>query len=893
MTGRKLAPLQIEEIQLLPGEEWQDAPESWRFVRVKSGAGYWLGAGPVRALSAGDVFVAGPGAEGVLRASQIGELRLHAFCFVPDLLWGMFTLAERNFFESNALRDRHAQFRIFAANDSFSARFVAAIDERATRAPLLIRLQLLSLVFETFADALAQFQPPTRGTSASERFKQLIHRLSDADLPNHTPEELARICGCSARHFNRLFREQFGDSVRSRQTAVRLMKAKSLLASGDEKIIDVAHSCGYRNLSLFNTLFKKNFKMTPSEWRRKAEKKWIKAVACVGILWALAAQGQSTNAPAMFQVKGYELLGNTLLEEPVTKAIFDEHVGQVTFESIRAALVELQSAYRARGFVTVAVALPQQQLTNGVIKVQVTEGRLSDIRVTNNRYYSSNNVMRNFPGLRTNTILNSLTFQQQLDRANNIPDRQIYPVISPGAEPATTDLELKVKDRLPLHAHLEMNNNSTPFTPELRTDFALQYLNLWQLNHQFGVQYSFSPESYKTGDFPFYEQPLIASYSAFYRLPLFGDRGRAQPETAPLFNFGYDEATKRFVPPPPMGVTEMIVYASRSVSDTGPQIAQQSKTPATVPPAGTLQLIDQVVARTINPNEDIGLRILQPLPDLGGFINSLSVGLDYKNYRVSITQSREFFATLFIPEFGSEGPPFTEFTSPPTVTSRALASEVQYMPFTIGWTGFRKDKTGTTGFDASLIFQPANIFSSSAEFENAVIDSKADGKFVVVTAAITRDQNIWRDWGVQFRASGQWANQPLLPTEQFALGGLSSVRGYREGQLYGDCGWRVQIEPHTPYLNLGLIDAKVPVLVRGFTFFDAGQRFLISNGAVNQPSALLMGVGAGFSGTAGQHCDFRALFGFALEDTPPLPPFNQSDRQFGDLRVAAALGFKF
>jgi len=60
--------------------------------------------------------------------------------------------------------------------------------------------------------------------------------------------------------------------VRSRQTELRLLKARQLLSDSTAKIIEVAFESGYRNLSLFNSLFKRRFGVTPSECRAKAKK---------------------------------------------------------------------------------------------------------------------------------------------------------------------------------------------------------------------------------------------------------------------------------------------------------------------------------------------------------------------------------------------------------------------------------------------------------------------------------------------------------------------------------------------------------------------------------------------------------------------------------------------
>src|SRR5262249_4931848 len=155
------------------------------------------------------------------------------------------------------------------------------------------------------------------------------------------------------------------------------------------------------------------------------------------------------------------------------------------------AMGALQLEYRERGYPTVAVSLPPQQVTNGMIHVQVTEGTLAEIMASNNHYFSSENVMRALPSLHTNRVLHGRDVQAELDQANASSDRQIYPEVRPGPEPGTSALVLDVKDRLPLHGRLELNNSSTPATPELRLNLNISYNDLWQLEHSIGFQYGF------------------------------------------------------------------------------------------------------------------------------------------------------------------------------------------------------------------------------------------------------------------------------------------------------------------------------------------------------------------------------------------------------------------
>jgi hemolysin activation/secretion protein len=190
-----------------------------------------------------------------------------------------------------------------------------------------------------------------------------------------------------------------------------------------------------------------------------------------------------------------------------------------------------------------------------MVKIRVFEGKISAIDVVGNHYFTSNNVMRSLPSLHTNIILNGPLFQAELDRANANQDRQIYAEMQPGAAPNTTDLLLRVKDRLPIHGKVEFNNQSSPGTPELRLNSSASYNNLWQLEHSLGVQYSFSPEEFKTGnDWAFYDRPLVANYSGFYRLPLGNFEAVENVIASSAGTFGYSEATRRFNLPPSTAV---------------------------------------------------------------------------------------------------------------------------------------------------------------------------------------------------------------------------------------------------------------------------------------------------------------------------------------------------
>lgn len=576
----------------------------------------------------------------------------------------------------------------------------------------------------------------------------------------------------------------------------------------------------------------------------------------------LAATVEATPADGpVFEVRRYEVAGNTLLRPEIIEAIFADAVGpEVGFDRIQSALGELQLAYRERGYATVSVGLPQQQLTDGTVTVQVTEGVLADIQVLGNRHFSTDNVLRSLPSLRTNTQFNSLVFQRELDLANRNRDRQIYPTIGPGPEPGTSALTLRVRDRLPLHGRLDLNNHSTPGTPEWRINASAQYNNLWQREHQVGLSYGFTPEAYKekgaVSDYLF-NRPLIANYGAYYRLP-FGATESIEDRIGRSEAFGYDEATRQFRLPPPGSRSDLTLFASASSSDTGVQFG-----PATiVSQTPLLTIVSQDSGQNISLNEGVGARLSVPqtLDERRRF--SYSFGPDWKRYSLESFNTNNFIITTVV----------TNAQGSQTIESRVASPQpprhnvVQYLPLFFGGDFSQTDAGGT--LSASIGFA-GNFAGGDGSFSALSYSPRARALYGKAMLALTRDQRVFKDWSLLLRASGQAATGPLIGNEQFALGGVNSVRGYYEGDRYGDSGWLGSMELRSPFIHTHAPgwSGDWPVWVRGLVFMDYGEGYLHDAGAVSDSRLQLWGTGFGVSANVNNTVDLRIVVGWPLLET--------------------------
>jgi len=571
----------------------------------------------------------------------------------------------------------------------------------------------------------------------------------------------------------------------------------------------------------------------------------------------------STNSGPRFAVEKYLVMGNSALPPKALSEVLTNIDGafgtNVSFEGIHTAVEELQRAYRDRGYVTVVVGLPQQKLTNATVKVQVVEGRLAVINVIGNHYFSSNNVMRALPSLHTNMLLNGPVFQAELNRANASRDRQIYPVIGPGPDPGSSALTLKVKDQLPLHGKVDFNNESSPGTPDLRINTSVVYNNLWQREHSLGLQYSFSPQEYKSGDqWNFYDLPLVANYSAFYRMPL----GNPQPIEDIIASkpgsFGYSEATRKFTLPPSSGQSELTIYGSRSTIDTGLETLASGLI-YDVP--GVRQISRQKVQQDLTVNDAVGFRLSKPLPPVNDISSTLSGGLDYKYYSLTDNATNIFkFTEITRRPDGSLNPPIiSSVNSPVPVTIH----DINYLPLALHYDATTRGLLGlaTLGLDVS---GNAWYSGSSSNLQSITGSTESKGHWVTLNPSLTWIFNTYTNWPMTIHANGQWASEPLISNEQFGAGGVNSVRGYHEGEVFGDEGWHISAEQQTPPYVVGMVYGNVPLTVRGSVYMDYARTLLIDPPSGTPGDVALWGTGFGFTASVGSHWDARFLFSFPL-----------------------------
>jgi hemolysin activation/secretion protein len=203
-------------------------------------------------------------------------------------------------------------------------------------------------------------------------------------------------------------------------------------------------------------------------------------------------------SPPVFDVLDYQVDGNTVLDvETVEKAVYPFLGPGKGLGDVEQARTALETAYRERGYPTVLVEIPEQDVEGGVVRLQVVEGTVEYLKVSGARYHSPLRIRSAVPALAEGQVPHLPTVQEQVNQlAQESADRKVTPVLRAGAAPGKMEVELKVDDQLPVHGSLEINGRNTEFTSRTRLIGSIRYDNLWQRFHSASLQYQVSPENY-------------------------------------------------------------------------------------------------------------------------------------------------------------------------------------------------------------------------------------------------------------------------------------------------------------------------------------------------------------------------------------------------------------
>ena len=446
-----------------------------------------------------------------------------------------------------------------------------------------------------------------------------------------------------------------------------------------------------------------------------------------------------------FEVKEFELKGNTVLEKAAVEAIFKEYRDRpITFADLLQLESRLTRLYTRRGYINSGVVVPAQNIDRGVVVLRAIEGTVEEIRVNvNGRLQKSYIRSRLARGTKSPFNVEELQEALQLLQLNPLVE-SLNAELSVGLSRDRWILDVGVAPDGAFDPVLFVNNSRVPSVGSFQQGIELNHNNV----SGYGDRFSFIFKNTAGSD----------DYDTSYSVPINSLDGN-------------------------VGIRYR--YIDSDIIE------------------GNLETAD-IESQT----DEFRLSLRQPI-----LVSANSESI--QEFALGLEASRQ--------------------------TNRVT---VQDLPFPLPFSG--ADEDGETKISALRFFQDwtrrtrndvlaaRSQLSVGLDVFNATVNENApDSKFVAWRGQVQwlrqlSNSNI----NLLLRSDIQLSSDNLVPIERFSLGGVESVRGYRQDALLGDNGIFASAEVRIPFYrwsNGRNSLSAIPFVDFGTTWSNSNERDLVED----------------------------------------------------------------
>lgn len=442
---------------------------------------------------------------------------------------------------------------------------------------------------------------------------------------------------------------------------------------------------------------------------------------------------QRLSAQQTIFVKTIKFNGNTVFtDDQLQDIIGDYQDRELTQSQLQALRKALTMHYVKAGYINSGALIPDQQIENGELSIDIVEGRLNEIKV-NGDLWLRGSYIKNRLMLGNRDVLNINSLQQRLVllQQDRLIDRLNAELI-PGLNRGESVLNVDVIESRPYEFGVSFNNQRSTSIGELRGEIYGSLYNVTGFGDALSLRYG-TTDGLNDG-------------SLSYSIPLTAYDTR--------LSFHYNRSDSTIVENP----------------------------------------FDQ--ADIDSETESFGLTLSHP------FYRSLN-----SQFTTSITAERRHSETFLF------GEPFAF-----TAGTDNGKSNITVFRFVNNWV--TRNQQHVIALRSSLNFG-VDLLGATNNPGN-----EADGLFFSWLGQVQYIRRLWdSDNQLIFRGNIQLTPDRLLPLEKFAVGGLNSVRGYRENLLVRDNGASASLEVRIPVFRLAipyLSKTRQDGMIQLAPFFDFG-----------------------------------------------------------------------
>jgi hemolysin activation/secretion protein len=413
-------------------------------------------------------------------------------------------------------------------------------------------------------------------------------------------------------------------------------------------------------------------------------------------------------------VRRFELTGHTVFTREELATVTAPYENRtLTAEELQEARRQLTLYYVERGYLNSGAVIPDQQVEDGVVRIQIIEGRLSDVEISGNTRLRAD-YLENRLRADAEEPLNVQHLQERLQLLQQNPlIEQLQAELAPGVQPGEGKLRLGIREARPYEVGLAVANNNPPSVGATRAYLYGLHRNLSGVGDTLGLSYGHSLEGGDTSD-----------WRAFYARPV-------------------------------------------NAHDTTLQVwVERNETSVIEDRFSTLDITSKL--------QSYGVGLTHPLYRTPQQILALGLNLERRH-------SESFLGGIPFPFAPGEE------DGEATITAARFIQE---------WLDRRISQ---------VIAARSTLSIGLNAFGSTVNAWEPDGQFVSWLGQFQWARRFGeRDYQLLFKSIVQLTDDPLLPMEKCALGGMETVRGYPENTLVRDRCFVTSLEFRVPVYHLPL-----------------------------------------------------------------------------------------
>lgn len=438
-----------------------------------------------------------------------------------------------------------------------------------------------------------------------------------------------------------------------------------------------------------------------------------------------------------FRINKINFSENKILPKIRATLIAKKYLGRcLNFDQIAAIKRKAADYLIKKGYSTSTVVIPEQTLTDGVLKIEIIENRLEKLTFNDEKFSDKTEKFFAFGFVEKNEPLNIAKIEQGLDQINRLASNNATVKISPGTTVGSSIAHVENHPKNRSKINLAYDNNGNKTTGENRETIGFSQDNLLHLNDNFTIS--------KTSNFldKYNKEKGTNSVSSSFSVP-----------------FSWYNLTLSY---------SRSLYHFHSLGDNPSKFYGDTTTKAVI--------LDRLLIK----NNNLKISSSASL--------SSRYSQNFQNDERLENQSRRSSILYF-------SLPTTLFLDKATLFLRPSYSK------SIKILDAQKD--------------PAEISSSNAHAQFDILKLYANYRKNLQVAQLPLSYNLIFD--------SQLSKQRLNGIDQFSVGGIYSVRGFKDGSISADSGYLLKNEVKfgvgraiLPYLN----QDKLPKLSQYLNYFS-------------------------------------------------------------------------